>query len=1212
MNNDFLSDLDPLSPTQQKGKLQQSDQQQQPQQHKGLSLSPEEAAVYARYFSIADAGRTGVISAENAVAFLSKSRLPQSVLGEIWVLSDTEQQGVLSQTSFYTCLKLIALSQSGKPVSLQYLSTKTPLPTFEGISSASSTANLAPKPLVPQATGSSISPTPSSSGGFQLPEPERNRFLAAFNSCSPVSGFVTGSSARDLFLKSGLSNEALARIWNLVDPQSTSQLNLAQFMLAMLIITQMKSGALAAVPPSIPPALMSGIIAAAATAIPGSVTISPSSVGVPASARNPSFQGNSIATPPTFDKRRTTALRSTATPTSFGSNTGSFGSAEPWAISVEDKSLSDSHFESLDVGKKGYLTGEDCFQFFLKSQLDNSVLAQIWDLANISKSTTGLSKDEFSVSMYLIKLAMTGQSLPDILPSNVIPPSLRKAPNPNPAIAPMPLRTSVPAPTKTSSAAEDLMGLGEISFGNPAPADPRRTSIFPGSILQNRSLNQSLSSLNPDDRTADIANARSQVIDLQNKRDLLLPAQQELRAQRAQHEIEFQKVMLEKQELTLALTTASAQYEAESAIYAENAAILAQEQAALEGMRAQVERARQVVAEREEEKRQVIAAIELVKGEIAQSQLHAETLEAQAAALRDEIGVIRPQFMEVHAELQKQKNLVEINKQLLAGVTDEYNTLKSELARESAELETERARANQLATQAAVQGGINERERIKLQSTSQSLNDVRSAPSSPIVSDPFEVPVLQQDTSALVDLIKPITTRAKPPPPPSSSSSHYISALERRRSQRASVTVAPVTAFEHVVPAIPTGPPPPLPPSFTKPKSSSGISSSPPPASPPANSPVAPSPKAATNDFTFDTDFGSAFSAPSSPTKNSSVINDAFSLPLSNDSQKAFDDVFAAFPASTATADTSFADAFAVPEPVSTPARSAIAVAFALPLPPSATTSASLEGFDKFKHRPLANALGDSSSIRSSGTGTAARRRMTKLMSFDAEAEFENAFGTAAENGASSLETTVAMAPVDKAKVDEVFAEVAAAAVSTNIAQEFNFDSAFAGEPAIVAQDVTVAVDSVAIPAAVDDFFGSTVATTSVFDAFNTEFDLASATNVTAVISGTPFTDAFASVPTVTTIAAGNSTVEATPVLQTNGETATAVNLAVESNLAEKVATEETSEVIKNTPGDAKEEDLSDEVKELRGMGFTKEQSISALEKNGFDVTKALKELLPE
>lgn len=71
--------------------------------------------------------------------------------------------------------------------------------------------------------------------------------------------------------------------------------------------------------------------------------------------------------------------------------------------------------------------GEEAVPFFSNSKLSEEVLAQIWDLADISKSGQ-LNRDEFAIAMYLIvqQRSNPGIPLPEVLPPNLVPPSMRQ------------------------------------------------------------------------------------------------------------------------------------------------------------------------------------------------------------------------------------------------------------------------------------------------------------------------------------------------------------------------------------------------------------------------------------------------------------------------------------------------------------------------------------------------------------------------------------------------------------------------------------------------------------------------------------------------------------------------------------------------------------------------------------------------------------------
>jgi epidermal growth factor receptor substrate 15 len=145
-----------------------------------------------------------------------------------------------------------------------------------------------------------------------------------------------------------------------------------------------------------------------------------------------------------------------------------------WLISPQEKVHFDGIFETVDTAKVGLITGDQAVAFFMKAQLSEEVLAQIWDLADIDADGQ-LNRDEFAVAMYLVRLQRSGKEpLPQVLPPALIPPSMRRqAPVPAVAPAPAPAPALAPAPIPRS-AADDLFGLD-------SPVPPVAQTQFPQS-----------------------------------------------------------------------------------------------------------------------------------------------------------------------------------------------------------------------------------------------------------------------------------------------------------------------------------------------------------------------------------------------------------------------------------------------------------------------------------------------------------------------------------------------------------------------------------------------------------------------------------------------------------------------------------------------------------------------------------------------------------
>uniref|UniRef100_A0A673CMU1 Intersectin 2 n=1 Tax=Sphaeramia orbicularis TaxID=375764 RepID=A0A673CMU1_9TELE len=92
-----------------------------------------------------------------------------------------------------------------------------------------------------------------------------------------------------------------------------------------------------------------------------------------------------------------------------------FGSgANVWAITPEERGKHDKQFDTL-APVLGYVSGEQARKFFLQSGLPASVLAEIWNLADID-SDGKMDRLEFSIAMKLIKLKLQGRNLPSALP----------------------------------------------------------------------------------------------------------------------------------------------------------------------------------------------------------------------------------------------------------------------------------------------------------------------------------------------------------------------------------------------------------------------------------------------------------------------------------------------------------------------------------------------------------------------------------------------------------------------------------------------------------------------------------------------------------------------------------------------------------------------------------------------------------------------------
>ena len=136
----------------------------------------------------------------------------------------------------------------------------------------------------------------------------------------------------------------------LSDTQQRGALDAPAFCVAMYLVQGCMSGAIAAIPPTLPPFLY----AEAAQAAPGFVPApspSPASAPVPISVQQSSSTSDTGMPVP---------------------------GTQPWTVSPEVRASADAFFEVLDERGAGFLDGEAARSHFMQSGLPQDAAAQVW------------------------------------------------------------------------------------------------------------------------------------------------------------------------------------------------------------------------------------------------------------------------------------------------------------------------------------------------------------------------------------------------------------------------------------------------------------------------------------------------------------------------------------------------------------------------------------------------------------------------------------------------------------------------------------------------------------------------------------------------------------------------------------------------------------------------------------------------------------------
>ncbi|KIV91914.1 hypothetical protein PV10_06405 [Exophiala mesophila] len=242
------------------------------------ALTPDKVATYSSLFEKSGA-ENGFLSGLLAKQIFERAGLPNDVLGKIWALSDTQGRGALDMTEFVIAMHLLASHKSGQlraiPNTLPpglYEAAQRRVPVRAGSGSrpgSSAIPNIPPQfsgsfhqrpqsPITRQPIATPLSN--QSTGEAWLVSPaDKARFDSIFATVDRSGrGFITGDQAVEFFGNARLPEEVLAQIWDLADINSEGQLSKDEFAVAMYLIRQQRGtrDGRGVLPSTLPPALI--------------------------------------------------------------------------------------------------------------------------------------------------------------------------------------------------------------------------------------------------------------------------------------------------------------------------------------------------------------------------------------------------------------------------------------------------------------------------------------------------------------------------------------------------------------------------------------------------------------------------------------------------------------------------------------------------------------------------------------------------------------------------------------------------------------------------------------------------------------------------------------------------------------------------------------------------------------------------------------------
>ncbi|VDK84361.1 unnamed protein product [Onchocerca ochengi] len=372
------------------------------------TISQPYTYIYENFYKEMNMRGKDLVPAQEAAAFLKRSNLSVTTLGQIWELADYNRKGCLDKTGAFIAFKLVAASQQGQPISWNSLLLKLEPPSFASRSATPSIPNFS-------ATSANFSES------WAISPMDQAKYESIFDGLNPVEGKVAGNKVRPVLLNSGLPSTSLARIWELADMDKDGKFDRIEMCVALHLIYCALQGE--PVPNVLPPSLIHPTkreLVQFSSSVPP-IPVSQRGIGRQRTGSVVSLEDSEQQTSKS-ERVRSQSVQPTSviTPVLFPPSL-SLSPATAWPV---QSACYEATFQQADTDQDGFVSGADVRDIFLATGIQQNTLALLWSLVDLKKNGM-LNLEQFALIMYLIENHKRGRPLPFALPPNLIPPSFR-------------------------------------------------------------------------------------------------------------------------------------------------------------------------------------------------------------------------------------------------------------------------------------------------------------------------------------------------------------------------------------------------------------------------------------------------------------------------------------------------------------------------------------------------------------------------------------------------------------------------------------------------------------------------------------------------------------------------------------------------------------------------------------------------------------------
>ncbi|XP_063078267.1 intersectin-2a [Engraulis encrasicolus] len=424
------------------------------------AITPEERTKHDRQFDSLTP-TLGYVSGEQARKFFLQSGLPASVLAEIWSLADMTSDGRMDRLEFSIAMKLIKLQLQGQPLpsALPAVMKQTPAPSIMTSSTRFGMGSMPNLSLMPTSSANMMPSNATCNANATAPAAPTLLPLP-LGGLAPPNALGCPPLLRGMGVGVGLGLGLGGGGGGIPVPVPVS---------VPMMPTSLSN-------PALPNGGVEGLGLGLGLGYGGGG--GNGSILAPSSVAGTTGLSTSTSFPSGASLSKARSLLDLGSSSSNSSSTTSLASISPkkgssdWAVPQASRLKYRQQFNSLDKLMSGYLSGPQVRTTLTASNLTQTQLATIWNLADVDQDGQ-LQADEFILALHLVDLAKTGQPLPLSLPPELVPPSFRSSgksgemvngTGPPPCPAAELLEPEMPIKTKTSTSVASLEDRKKENF----------------------------------------------------------------------------------------------------------------------------------------------------------------------------------------------------------------------------------------------------------------------------------------------------------------------------------------------------------------------------------------------------------------------------------------------------------------------------------------------------------------------------------------------------------------------------------------------------------------------------------------------------------------------------------------------------------------------------------------------------------------------------